>query len=132
MSARPVTAWEVLADEQHAAVLGRLLVSHPELRAEADDAAIAVLSDVDRAEVAGEVCWAVESVSRTASPPNATPKCSPRCRRRVLTPERGRRRLSGGRTGLTENTRRVFGFDHLIVSFPEKVQARLTDAVRVA
>lgn len=63
MSPQSITAWEVLADEQHAAVLDRLLASHPELQAEADDTAIAVLSDVDRAEVAGEVCSVVESVS---------------------------------------------------------------------
>jgi len=63
MSPRPVTAWEVLAEEQRAAVLDRLLASHPELQAEADDTAIAVLSDIDRAEVADEVCFALESVS---------------------------------------------------------------------
>lgn len=44
-------------------MLTRLLASHPEIRAEADETAIAVLADVARTEVADQVCWAVESVS---------------------------------------------------------------------
>lgn len=62
MSRRSATAWEVLSPEQHAAVLTRLMASHPEIRAEADETAIAVLAEVDRTEVANEVCWALESV----------------------------------------------------------------------
>lgn len=38
----------------------------PEIRSEADETAIAVLADVDRTEVADQVCWAVESVSTAA------------------------------------------------------------------
>jgi hypothetical protein len=58
-----VNAWDALSEAEHALVLRRLVQTHPELVAEVEEVATAVLAEVERSEVAGEVACAVESVS---------------------------------------------------------------------
>ena len=63
MNQREPTLWDALSDTGHADVLRPLLGAHPALQLEAGEIAAAVLAEVDRAEVAEEVRYALESVS---------------------------------------------------------------------